>query len=352
MLAVALSLPLASAATAATRYAAPGGTGADPCANPAKPCSVSTAADKYAPRSTVKAGDVVELAPGTYHAEGEGESKSEFGLVGTVTPPKGVTIRGEPGKARPVIVVRGLNETSEGAFSVGPAVEVANVEIRNRVTQGSAIGVWGGGTLDRVIARSAVRDEPTCYLSDGTMRNSACFNSGGGSALGGGGTFPSVIRNSTLIATGPGSVGMEFTYEPFKGRKATTINGIGVLARGEAKDVIARGEGGTIEIELQASDYATVETEASQNGRASITPPGTNGNITALPLLAAGNLHQLPGSPTIDKGAVDGASDTLDIDSQSRTIGGLPDIGADELGDPAPQVNPTPATRLGNTHGS
>ena len=56
LLAATLSLPLASAATAATRYAAPGGAGKDPCADPARPCPVFIAADRDVPRTTVEAG--------------------------------------------------------------------------------------------------------------------------------------------------------------------------------------------------------------------------------------------------------------------------------------------------------
>jgi hypothetical protein len=353
-LAVALSLLLASAATAATRYAAPGGTGADPCANPAKPCSVFTAADQYAPHTTIEAGDVVELAPGTYYAEVEGE----FGYIPSVALPAGVTVRGEPGKARPVIVLR--DNEAYGAFYVPTGAEVADVEIRNRARHGPAIEV-SGGTLDRVIARSTGSGEPTCDFLSGTIRSSACLSSGRGSAIGANvaakGTYVGVIRNSTLIATGPGSVGMDFICLAFKRGMTVSIDAAGVLVKGEEKDVIAsglplnKGRGAKVRIVLRASSYATVETKATDHGRATITAPGTNGNITAPPLLAADNLHQLPGSPTVDKGATDGASDTLDIDKQPRTIGGLPDIGADELGDPAPQVNPIPATELGRQPG-
>lgn len=352
ILAVALSLLLAPAATAATRYAAPGGTGADPCARPAKPCSVYTAADENAPGSSIEAGDVVELAPGTYHAEFEGE----FGYVPSVTLPEGVIVRGQPGKARPVIVIR--DNEAYGAFYVPTGADVADVEIRNRSGHGPAITV-SGGTLDRVIARSTTGPgpEPTCYFHSGTIRSSACLNSGGGSAIGvsvaAKGTFEGVIRNSTLIATGPGSVGMNFTCSAFKRGMAMRIDAVGVLVKGEEKDVIAnawplnKGRGSTVRIEFRASSYATVETEALHGGTASITPPGTNANITALPLLAAGNLHQLPGSPTIDRGAVDDGSDTLDVDKQPRTMGGAPDIGADELGSTAPKANPVPSTQLG-----
>ncbi len=350
-LALALSILIAPAATAATRYAAPGGTGADPCADPGKPCSVYTAADKNAPGSTIEAGDVVELAPGTYYAELEGE----FGYIPSVILPAGVTVRGEPGKTRPVIIVR-ANETGYGAFYVPTAAEVADVEIRNQSGYGSAIGV-SGGTMDRVIARSVASGTFACEFLSGTIRSSACLSSGAGSAIGVNvatkGTHVGVIRNSTLIATGPGSVGMEFTYSAFKRGVTATIGGVGVLVKGEMKDVVAnarplnKGRGADVRIELQASSYATVETEAVHGGTVSVTPPGTNGNIRALPLLAADNFHQLPGSPTIDRGAIDGASDTLDIDKQPRTMGGLPDIGADELGSPAPKANPVPVTVLG-----
>lgn len=358
ILAVALSLLFACAATAAIRYAAPGGTGVDPCVNPARPCSIFTAADWEAPRSTLKADDVVELAPGTYHAEIEGE----FGYIATVTLPEGVTVRGEPGKARPVIILRD-NETGSGAFRVPAESEVADVEIRNRSHHGSAIDI-AGGTMERVIARSRVGNTFACELDSGTIRSSACLNSGGGSAIGVA-TFhvgrtdriESVIRNSTLVATGPGSVGMDFAY--YSG--SAHVNAIGVLAKGEAKDVIARalrGDGGAIKgvgegaaegitkIELQASNYATIETEASGAGRASVTPPGTNGNIKAPPHLAAGNLHQLPGSPTIDRGAVDGASGPLDVDEQLRTMGTAADIGADELELFPSRINSAPVTEL------
>lgn len=348
MVTVALLLSIASLCSAATRYAAPGGTGSDPCANPAKPCSVYTAAAD-APHSTIEAGDVVELAPGTYHAELEGE----FGYIPTVMLPEGVTVRGQPGGSRPIIVIEGP-ESGFGAFYVPKASEVADVEIRDRTDTGGAIDI-SEGTMSRVIARST-QSEPTCDFIAGTMRDSACFNSGGGPAIGinvfAKGDFTSVIRNSTLIATGPGSVGMEFICGAFKLGMTETVDVVGTIVKGEERDVIARarpsnrGPGATVRIALRASDYATVETEA-RDGKASITPPGTHGNVTAPPLLAFDNLHQLPDSPTIDRGAVDGTSEALDVDEQPRTIGELPDIGADELGPFATRADPIPVTVAG-----
>lgn len=355
VLAATLSLLVASAATAATRYAAPGGTGKDPCANPARPCPVFIAADRDVPRTTIEAGDVVELAPGTYYAGHEGE----FGIVPTVKLPEGVTVRGEPGKRRPVIIA--VANESYGPFYVPSGAEVANVEIRNRSGYGPAISI-SGGTIDRVVARSTTDNEHTCEFTSGIVRNSACFNTGGAAAIGanvlpGDELLSSVIRNSTFVATGPGSIGMDFIY--YAGR--VEIDATGVLVKGEAKDVVARVLKGdtaaipglgprktpTMKIELRASSYATIQTEPARTRRASITPPGTNGNITAMPLLADGNLRQLPGSPTIDRGAVDGFSSGLDVDGQLRAMGAAPDIGADEFGPPfGPYVNSAPATKL------
>ncbi|HXR30555.1 MAG TPA: hypothetical protein VN752_05400 [Solirubrobacterales bacterium] len=347
----ALALLLASGATAATRYAAPGGTGKDPCTNPSRPCSVYTAADAGAPRTTIAAGDVIELAPGTYYAREEGE----FGYVPPVHLPEGVTLRGEPGKPRPVVVMP-ADSFADSAFYVPAGAEVADVEIRNLMDTAGAISI-SGGTINGVIARSTITIEPTCYFHEGTVRNSACIGSGGGPAIGTNtatkGTLSGVIRNSTLVATGPGSVGMEFIFSAFKRGLTVNIDVAGTLIAGEAKDVIAKGwplnkgRGARVDIDLRSSSYATVEFEARAGGRASVTAPGTNANIKAIPLLARDNLHQLTDSPTVDRGAVDDASGGLDVDEQPRTMGVATDIGADEF-DPfaAPGANLAPVTKL------
>lgn len=339
MLMVAFSLASAAMASADTRYAAPGGTGADPCADPADPCSIYTAADYEAVGTTLEAGDIVELAPGTYSA-----TDGDLGPNDRVQPPPAVVVRGTPGAPRPLIVLE-VNNGGWGAFFVGPGTEILDVEIRNQATNGSAI-TNQGGVINRVIARSTVSTAFTCTSFEGTMLSSACINTAGGTAIGVSnlappGTYASILRNSTFIATGAGSVGMDFAFFASNSGVVGVVNGIGVIAKGETKDVIARGyeyngsgKGATTTIELQASDYATTDTKTSGPGTAIVAAPGTNGNITALPLVAADNVHQLAGSPTIDKGAIDGASGPLDIDGQAREIGLAPDIGADELGNP------------------
>jgi hypothetical protein len=351
-LAAALTLLLSAPAAAAIRYAAPGGTGKDPCANPARPCTVFRAADESAPHTSIRAGDVVELAPGTYYAKEEGE----FGYIPPVQLPEGVTLRGATGKPRPLIVMP-ADSFADSALYVPEKAEVANVEIRNLMDTAGAIDV-SGGTIDRVIARSTITSEPTCYFFYGTVRNSACIAAGGGPAIGTNNTafkggFDAIIRNSTLVATGPGSVGMQFVFSAFRRGMTVNVDVVGTLIAGEEKDVVAKasplnkGRGAVIDVNLRDSGYATVETEAMAGGKASVTPPGGNGNVKATPLLARDNLHQLPDSPTVDGGAADGASGDLDVDGQPRAMGASPDIGADEL-DPlaVPVVNSTPNTRL------
>ena len=229
-----------------------------------------TAAEASAPRTTIAAGDVIELAPGTYYAKEEGE----FGYIPPVHLPEGATLRGEPGKPRPVVVMP-ADSFADSAFYVPAGAEVADVEIRNLMDTARAISI-SGGTIDGVIARSTITTEPTCAFDGGTARNSACIASGGGPAIGTSntatkGTLSGVIRNSTLVATGPGSVGMQFIFSAFKRGLTVNIDVAGAL----------------------------------------ITAPGTNGNVRAIPLLARDNLHQLPDSPTVDRGAVDGASGNL-----------------------------------------
>ncbi|HYQ79643.1 MAG TPA: Ig-like domain-containing protein [Solirubrobacterales bacterium] len=350
LLALACLLLSAPLAVAAPRYAAPGGTGADPCDDPADPCSIYTAADYTAPGTTLEAGDTVELAPGTYS-----EADGDLGPNGRVQPPPAVVVRGTPESPRPLIVLE-VNNGGWGAFFVGPGTEILDVEIRNQAANGSAI-TNQGGVINRVVARSTVSTSFTCTSFEGTMLSSACINSAGGTAIGvstlsPAGTYASVLRNSTFIATGSGSVGMDFAFFASNPGVVGVVNGIGVIAKGETKDVIARGleyngsgQGATTTIELQASDYATTDTKTSGPGTAIVAAPGTNGNITAPPLLAADNVHQLPGSPTIDKGAVDGASAPFDVDRQLREIGPAPDIGADELGNPtSTSIACSPAT--------
>jgi hypothetical protein len=335
-LAAMLSLTIACAASAATRYAAPGGTGVDPCADPNNACSLYAAADSTAPGTTIEAGDVIELLPGTYS-----EAAGDLGPFDYVAL-QGVTVRGA-GQSMPLIRLQD-NASNTGAFQVFEDAVISHLEIENQDDGGFSVFL-SGGTMERVVVRAPdTVSSPACHVISGTVRSSVCINEGGGAALGASigtspQTFTTVIRNSTAIATGTGSVAVDFNYGATGEGLVATVNAKGLIAKGVAKDVVARGKetsasgkGASTTITLDHSSYATIGTEISgSGGTASVTPPGTNGNITAAPLLTADYVHQLPSSPTIGKGAVDAKSSPFDIDGESRTGGLAPDIGADEL---------------------
>ena len=72
-----------------------------------------------------------------------------------------------------------------------------------------------------------------------------------------------------------------------------------------------------MEIDLNHSDYATTSTSTDAGGgSASVTATGTEANIEATLLLAADGIHELRGSPTVDKGVVLELSGEHDIDGQ------------------------------------
>jgi hypothetical protein len=330
-----LMLALAGGASADVRYAAPGGSGLNPCSNPSLPCSLFTAADKRAAETTLASGDFVQMAPGTYS-----EAAGDLGPFGYVKPSAGVTIAGAPGLPRPLIEVES-NIGVWGAFFIREAT-LSHLEIKAEAFEGSAV-TMEAGVIEGVVARSTRSPAGACHIWDGTVRDSICLNEAGGVAIGAdlaafGGTWDIVLRNVTAIASGTGSIGADFAF--YGEGVVANIQAKAVLVRGEKADVVARGlsrrgvpdsSGSSTTITLDHSDYATVETMTSEGGAASVTPPGTNGNITAPPLLASDDYHQLPGSPTIDKGAADESSGSVDIDGQLRAIGLAPDIGADEL---------------------
>ena len=98
-------------------------------------------------------------------------------------------------------------------------------------------------------------------------------------------------------------------------RPIFAVNGIAVIARGTANDVVARGlslvpgtpgTGADVELDLDHSDYANVLTQNDGGGGiVVVTDPNTEDNVTAPPLLAADGFHELRGSPTVDAGDTD-----------------------------------------------
>ncbi len=64
---------------------------------------------------------------------------------------------------------------------------------------------------------------------------------------------------------------------------------------------------------------------------AEVPQPGSSTDLLAVPLLASDGFHELPTSPTVNAGTLDGRSGEVDIDGEPRVMEGTIDIGVDEL---------------------
>jgi hypothetical protein len=319
-----LLLTGAASASAAIRFAAPGGTGAAPACTEAEPCSLFVAASESSPNPP-PAGTEIVLFPDQY-------TSADLGSDHTISLPEGVVLHGAAGKERPLIDNRtGGLFNAFTALTVRPGDVVSDLEISSPSTFGIFITA---GTVDNVVVRDDGSGNVACGVGgDAVLRDSACLTT---SSLGiavtastaTGGSGPA-LRNVTAISTGPGSFGLSFRYDGSAG----AVDAKDVIAQGTAKDVRAIGAGatGSATINLENSDYATFEAKSERGGVASVTEPGTDGNITAPPLLGADHIHELAGSPTIDRGVLDAQSGTTDVDEEERKAGIAPDIGADEL---------------------
>jgi hypothetical protein len=331
------------------RYAAPDGTGFDPCDDPERPCSLFRAADQRSEDTTIEKGDEVILAPGTY------SSPRDLGEDSLLLP-NGITMHGAAGRPRPVISID--NQTSPAAVVIGGNSEVSHLEVidsgRRAILAGGINGLKDGAVIDDLIARSSGSGAIACDLgaAELTIRDTACLSSGPGStALGNaisvaGVAITARLRNVTAISTGAESFGLKFAVDGIgESSPVYVADGMAVLARGTAKDVVAEAgrvasqPAATVEVELRNSDYRNTDVLTEEGATARVTQAGSGANILGLPLLAADGVHQLPASPTVDAGATDKLSGATDIDGSSRTLGLASDIGADEFA-------PKSATRI------
>src|SRR4051812_11376009 len=296
------------------RYAAPDAVALGACGTPANACRLQRAIE-----GADDDDHEVVLAPGQYGGDGP--------IVAT----RPLDIHGPAGGPRPV--VSDDNSVFVLSLSGGGTSQLRGVDV---VQDGDGIGVQvqGAGTIDRVFSSSAgAGGLPIQLLGGGVVTNSVAWARGASSSaifagLGASGTI--ALRNVTAVsaAADAGSFGIDF----HTGGDATmTLRN--VIAQGGGTDIRAIGEnpGDVATVDVANSNYETTIT-TGVGGTGLIVDSG--GNQTANPLFAdaaAGDFHQLAGSPTVDAGVTAPANGALDLDGDPRALGAQTDIGADEF---------------------
>jgi len=315
LLTMGLGLALAGSAGAATRYAEPNGNGPVGTCPQSDPCAIRAAISD----PSVAAGDEVIVAPGTY----------DITPGPTLSITKPITVHGQAGQPRPLLTVQ--PPTSAVMRVSDPGAVLSDVDLA-RAT-GLFLLAVDKGLAERVTATSG--GSYACTVGTGTLRDSVCSATGGGVAVGAGniggasGAFTVNILNVTARAVG--SAGAYAIQASGVGGAQTTVNARNVIADGAAADTFATASGGgTAVLTMASSNFDS----ATSSGTGTATPAGSGDNQTAPPLLAdpaAGDFHQVPGSPTIDAGTTDPLLGAFDFEGQPRVDGAAPDIGADEL---------------------
>lgn len=337
---VAISAVGAVKASAQTRFAAPGGTGPAPCLR-SDPCSLYIAASYEAPEAErIRQGDEVVVLPGEYFG-----ARGDLGPHEVVQIPSKADVHGEAGAPDPVIVSEapGWVLTDAGIESTASDLEIVAPNSFAPLLVSQSIA-------QRMIVKTNAEFGIACELGfRAVLRDSVCISSGkkgaGAGERVGTNPFPMhtrTLRNVTAIGTGSESRGILFDISGAE----ISVSVKSSIARGTAADIEAIGEEGGPTITVEASDYATANAVVKEDGTASVTAPGTNGNITAAPLLAEATFHELPGSPTIDQGAVDSFTGSTDIDGDTRVIGAGIDMGADEMTLPTTTTLTCPPTSM------
>jgi hypothetical protein len=323
--AIGLTAVAAPAASAATRYAAPDGASDGQCLTEETACDINRAVEQPfgwpAPATTE-----VVILPGAY----------DLGTTENLYVPPGVDVHGKAGAEIPVITNSATSATVINVFNGNS--RLADVKV---VKAGGSGGAFTLGdttsVVERVQASTAVTGSVACSHIRGTIRDTSCLaQATNGLAIGqnqaGAGTYSGTLRNVTAVARGTNSRALSYTANNQAGI-SLSFDAKNVIADGEALDVRVGSTvaGSSSTLTLQNSNYSSVDGGGTVPG--TVTPAGTNGNQTEAPAfvdVAGGDLHQAPGSPTIDAGIADANNGTQDFDRAARTQGAGIDIGADE----------------------
>ena len=296
---VVLSVP--AAAGGAVRYAAPGGGTVVGCER-TTPCSLEYAITAAAPN------DEVVVAHGLHE------------VTATIVASVPLAIRGETNDDTPTL--DGRRPQIVGAPTVTPLESTARLVASDlRISSyaspsGALVAVGNASVFERLELlatgedTSALRPGVGFTLTNSMLRTDGKFSSAlflQGTESGAG-----VVRNSTLIGTGPESSGLAL-YVALS-TATITLQAVNVIADAATDVNVSATPGGNGSVVLDHSNFDT--------SKGSVT--GT-GNQTAPPVFvdaAGGDFHQRIGPPTVDAGLNDPANGTTDLEGQPRAFGG------------------------------
>jgi hypothetical protein len=319
---VALAL-IAAAPAMATRYADPFGSSTDPTCAAVAPCSLVHAV------AVAAAGEEVVVGQGDYPLKAPQQPNTCTGPQDpSATFGAGLAIgsryvHGVAGRPRPRLIG---DATSCAVLNVAGAGRAEHLEVIGSNTtksEASAVVIDGDGNATDLVTGGA---NGTVHLRNfGSIRNSVVGSrTQDGAAVilhFGAAASSGVIRNVTAL----GDVVADST-SAWPGQDAAEIVCVNSIATGH---FIARLTNAV------AGSFAKIDRDHCAGPFTSVGGGTTNdqgGNIASATLVP-GDYHEASTSPTINAGEIDAETLPLgDIDGGSRTVGPLPDIGADEFG--------------------
>ena len=275
---------LPASASAARRLAvAQGGAANLGCLSP---CPLDLAVNQALP------GDEVVVAPGDY-------AVSALGL----SVPAAVNVHGAAGEPRPY--VHGSTAGLTPLVRVtGPGAALRHLRIRQDGSGGQ------GGRSNTVYAPMPAT------LADLALENT--WGEGTPARIGQG----VVMAGSTALASGAAGRAVDAAGT------LVTLHNVTAWATGAGASAIYLEEAASV---VATNTVARAPSGTDVVGAAALT--GSNYGGAPAPLLAdpaAGDFHQLPGSPTIDAGLADPLAGLTDPDGEPRILGATQDVGADE----------------------
>jgi hypothetical protein len=324
-LAILATAGVAAGASGATRYAAPSGTGPEPCAV-ATPCNIDLAVEGPG----VTAGDVIKVLPGT-HVPAVGPGGTSWAL--RVQNP--VTIEAADPANPPTISATGM--TTVIVSSPGAVLR----DVRVTGSGAEAINVQTSALVERVHASTTTVHAAIATRDGTTVRDSVAWTPHvSGSALRTGGTG-ATLENVTAVG-GFRGISIDSNYTAAGATQAVTI--VNTIAAGgtPGDDLFIREttvpSHPEVVVALDHSNYDDLV-----NSGAEVTEVQTQTDPPDLLLPSLGNFHQLDASPTVNAGVVRPTTATrLDPDGEARWLGAAPDIGADEFTEAPPPTPPSP----------